>query len=458
MPHAAVYGALEGGGILEGTQADSGARVAPSPPHAWRGERRRRGADGQESGTQAARGNRALACHARGAMLARCRRLPVAAIPENHPHHTQAPVPPSPSRPPSYAASATREQTYRYIYPMRVLGMGLGGVAAGSVLLEQQAPPAYWWILVATCFVWPHLAYLLARRSKERYRAEKRNLLIDSAIAGLWVPLMHFNLLPSLVLVTVTTFDKLSTGIKRLWLHSLPGLLGTAGLATLLTRPEPMLQSSHLVVLCTLPLIIVHTLASSIGSYRLIRTVSRQNRQLEELRRTDSQTGLYTRDHWQERADAALRDFRVRGEPAYLLMIDIDRFKFINDTLGHSAGDEVISAVGHVIRDCIRAHDSAGRYGGDEFAVVCADTQAGEARAIAERIRACVQDLRLPEQPDLRLTCSIGLAAAQARHDNLRAWMNDADAALYRAKNDGRNQVSGEASPPSVSSAVPSTI
>ena len=363
-----------------------------------------------------------------------------------------------PSRTPGYAASAAREQTYRYIYPMRVLGMGLGGLAAGSVLFELQASQAYWWILVGTCFVWPHLAYLLARRSKERYRAEKRNLLIDSAIAGLWVPLMHFNLLPSLVLVTVTTFDKLSTGIKRLWLHSLPGLLGTAGLAALLTRPEPLLQSSHLVVLCTLPLIIVHTLASSIGSYRLIRTVSRQNRQLEELRRTDSQTGLYARDHWQERADAALHDFRERGEPAYLLMIDIDRFKFINDTLGHSVGDEVISAVGHVIRDCMRAHDSAGRYGGDEFAVVCGNTQAGEARALAERIRACVEDLRLPGQPGLRLTCSIGLAAAQTRHGNLRAWMHDADAALYRAKNDGRNQVSADASTPAVSSAVPSTI
>lgn len=323
--------------------------------------------------------------------------------------------------------------------------MGLGGLSVGSVLYEQQASQALWWALVATCFVWPHLAYLLAQRSTDRYRTEKRSLLIDSAIAGLWVPLMHFNLLPSVVLLTVTTFDKLSTGIRRLWLYSLPGILGTAGLAALLTRPEPLLGSSLTVVLCTLPLIVVHTLASSIGSYRLIRTVSRQNRQLEELRRTDSQTGLYARDHWQERADTALRHYQSRGEPACLLMIDIDNFKFINDTHGHTVGDEVISAVGNIIRDCMRAGDSAGRYGGDEFAVVCGNTQTEDARAIAERIRARVESLRLRELPQLRFTSSIGLAAAGPRHGNLRAWMNDADAALYRAKHDGRNQVSGNA-------------
>lgn len=345
-------------------------------------------------------------------------------------------MPPSPS-----SRSSEQRSAFRRIYPLRVVGMALGGLAIASVLIEQHAAPWRWALMVLSSLVWPHLAYLLSRSSADSYRTEKRNLLIDSAIAGLWVPLMHFNLLPSVVLVTVTTFDKLSSGMRRLWLISLPGLFGAAALATLILRPPVELQSSLLVIVCTLPLLVVHTLSSSIGSYRLIRTVSRQNKLLEVLRRTDSQTGLFARDLWQEHADAALQQFHATGQPACLLMIDIDHFKEINDTCGHAAGDEVISAAGQCIRNSIREQDSAGRYGGDEFAVLCTNIQADDAADIAERIRSQLQALRLEHYPQLRLTSSIGLAAAEPEFATLRTWMNAADAALYTAKQRGRNQV-----------------
>lgn len=344
-------------------------------------------------------------------------------------------------RPPSPLRTSAKNNTYLHIYPLRLLGMALGGLAISSVLIGQNASAWRWALMVLSCLIWPHLAFLWSRLSADSYRTEKRNLLIDSAIAGMWVPLLHFNLLPSVVLVTVTTFDKLSSGMRRLWLASLPGLFGAAVLTALIIRPPIALQSSLLVIICTLPLLVVHTLSSSIGSYRLIRTVSRQNTLLETLRRTDSQTGLFARDHWQQHADAALRVFHATGEPACLLMIDIDHFKDINDTYGHTAGDEVISAVGQLIRDSIRSEDSAGRYGGDEFAVLCRNIGAGDATAIAERIRSQVQTLQLEHHPQLRLTSSIGLAAAESEFANLRAWMNAADAALYAAKEQGRNQV-----------------
>ncbi|MDD4886171.1 MAG: diguanylate cyclase [Thiomonas sp.] len=345
-------------------------------------------------------------------------------------------MPDSASRSDSFKRSA-----YRRIYPLRAIGMALGGLAVASVLIEQHAAPWRWALMIVSCLLWPQIALLRARLSADRYRTEKHNLLIDSAIAGMWAPLLHFNLLPSVVLVTVTTFDKLSSGMRRLWLQSLPGLFGAAVLTTLIVRPPVELQSSLLVILCTLPLLVVHTLSSSIGSYRLIRTVSRQNKLLEVLRRTDAQTGLFARDHWQEQADAALQRFHATGQPACLLMIDIDHFKDINDTYGHAAGDEVIGPVGPLIRDCIREEDSAGRYGGDEFAVLCRNLRASDATAIAERIRARLQDLHLAHYPQLRLTSSIGLAAAEPGFANLRAWMNAADTALYAAKELGRNQV-----------------
>ena len=127
-----------------------------------------------------------------------------------------------------------------------------------------------------------------------------------------------------------------------------------------------------MVVVFTLPIIVVHTMAVSIASYRLIRTVARQNRQLDELRRTDAPDRPGARSHWQEQASASLARFHTHAEPACLLMIDIDHFKPINDLHGHTVGDEAIRAVGRVIRDCVRAQDHAGRYGGDEFVVVAA--------------------------------------------------------------------------------------
>ena len=327
------------------------------------------------------------------------------------------------------------------VYPLRILGMGLGGLAVGSVLYERQAPALHWAIWIATTWIWPHAALLLARRSANPFRAEVRNLLIDSALVGMLVPLMHFNLLPSVVLVAVVISDKLSPGIRRLWLHSLPGMLATGVLTTLLLRPTPVLESSLWVVVFTLPLMVVHTFAVSFATFRLIRTVSTQNRQLEELRRMDAPTGLFARGHWQEQADALLYRHHASAEAACMLMIDIDHFKRINDTYGHTVGDEVIAAAGQAIRSCVRAHDCAGRYGGDEFAVVCSHTQPEEALAIAQRIRESIEALRLPGYAQLRLTTSIGLCPVKQRHQTLRDWMNDTDAALYSAKASGRNQV-----------------
>ena len=339
---------------------------------------------------------------------------------------------------------APRRSMYRRVYPLRAFGMGLGGVLVGSVLYGLPDTTAWHWVLLAvTLGLWPHVAWLRSRLSADPFRTETQNLLIDSAIVGLWLPLMHFNLLPSAVLTTVNTSDKFKTGIKRLWLTSSLVVLATTALVTWWLRPEPLLESSLLVVVCTLPVILLHTFAGNMASYRLIRTVSKQNQQLRELRRVDAATGLFARAHWQEQADAALPEHRTRGTPMCLLMIDIDHFKNINDRHGHTLGDDVIRAVGQALLGCVRAQDCAGRYGGDEFAVVCRNTHAAEAMAMAQRIRESIEDLRLPGMPELRLTSSVGVAEAAPHHQHLREWMNEADAALYRAKDGGRNQVSG---------------
>lgn len=349
------------------------------------------------------------------------------------------PLPTTPSSAP--IAPVARETVYRRIYPARVLGMALSGLAVGSVLFEQNAATWLWGLLVFTFLLWPHLAFAHARFSPDAYTAEKRNLLLDSIFVGMWIPLMHFNLLVGAVLAIITTFDKVYTLIRRLWLYTLIGLVATAALESLLLRPTVQLSSTTLIEFCTLPLLFVYTWVNTYRGARLMRTTLRQNRQLAELRRTDGQTGLHAREHWQERATAALQSMHAKGKQTDLLLIDIDHFKTINDTWGHTVGDEAISAVGQVIRACVRSEDHAGRYGGDEFAVVIDDAAIDMAPAIAERIRVQIEALRFASAPQLRITCSIGLTRAKSKHVSLRNWINDADAALYRAKHLGRNRI-----------------
>ena len=301
--------------------------------------------------------------------------------------------------------------------------------------------------MVLPAFVWPHVAYLITRHSQDPYRAETRNLLIDSAMAASFVPLMHFNLLPSVLLVTLTLVDKITTGIRGLWARSIPAMLGGGLVGTLLAGLHWAPDTSMRVIVACLPVMALHTISVSVVSYQLIRKTAHQNQLLVELRRVDALTGLFVRGHWQEQAEAALRRHHNTNQPACMLMMDIDHFKQINDQHGHTVGDEVIRALAHVARGNVRAVDCAGRYGGDEFAIVLPGMQARDALALAHRIREQTEGVRLRSLPGVRITSSIGVAPADHRHSNLRAWIDAADTALYAAKNGGRNRVAGSIEP-----------
>ena len=340
-----------------------------------------------------------------------------------------------------------KRQLPRRVYPLRALGMGLAGLVVGVVLWERNAGLAAWLCMAAISFVWPHVAHLLSRRSADPYRAEIRNLLVDSALAVVLVTLMHFNLLPSVLLVTLTMVDKITTGIRGLWARSLPGMAGAAVAGAAFNGFQWAPETSMPVILACLPVMVLHTLSVSLVSYRLIRRVSRQNQLLDELRRIDALTGLYDRGHWQEQAEATLRRHHATDEPACLVMLDIDHFKQINDQHGHTVGDEVLRALARIVLSNVRATDCAGRYGGDEFAIVLRGMHLDGATAVAHRICEQVQALQLHDMPGLQFTTSMGVATADHRHSSLRAWTNAADAELYQAKAAGRNRVSASSMP-----------
>jgi diguanylate cyclase len=326
----------------------------------------------------------------------------------------------------------------RLTYPFRVLGMGLAALPIGVVLHDLQAGWPAWTWLALTCGFWPHLAYLWARRSADPYAAEARNFLLDSIFAGSWVPMMHFNLLPSAVLVTVVTADKVNSGIPGLWLRALPAMVLALLVVGLATGFEVDLPSRTAVVLACLPIMAIHTLAVSANIYRLMRRVQAQNLQLEEMNRRDSLTGVDSRGHWEEQARRLLRRHQEQGQPASLLLLDIDHFKSINDRHGHGVGDDVLRALARRMGDTLPEDGIRGRLGGYEFVVALA-VPVAQALDHAERLRAAVQSLAFPDQPGLAISISVGLAPAPASGD-LRAWLEAADAALYRAKHGGRNR------------------
>ena len=173
--------------------------------------------------------------------------------------------------------------------------------------------------------------------------------------------------------------------------------------------------------------------------------VVRQRRMLETLANIDGLTELPNRRQFdgtlQKEWLRALRD----GIPLGLLMIDIDRFKSLNDRFGHQTGDRFLARVGHVIRQNVRrAGDMAARYGGEEFAAVLPGTGSTGALEMAETIRRCVAsadttDIVLGGYP---ISVSIGVAASvPLSGSGASALVHNADAALYQAKRNGRNRV-----------------
>lgn len=171
------------------------------------------------------------------------------------------------------------------------------------------------------------------------------------------------------------------------------------------------------------------------------RRVDSLNEELKVMSRVDGLTGLYNRRYWQERFEYTFKLARRRGKPITAMMLDIDHFKKVNDTYGHQAGDSVIRSLADVIRDCVRETDLAGRYGGEEFAVILTDTDVENAKKVAERIRKGAQAMVVEHDgAEINYTVSLGLAEYCPDCPSSMAWLELADQALYDAKQSGRNQ------------------
>ena len=190
----------------------------------------------------------------------------------------------------------------------------------------------------------------------------------------------------------------------------------------------------------------VSFIAGNISSLRRELSVSRRKLQssltvIREMAIHDDLTGFFNRTHLMDLIETESNRAVRTGSVFSLAMIDIDKFKNINDTYGHQTGDYVLKTFAAVVRSILRKTDFCGRYGGEEFLIVLTQTDIQAAKIFAERIRDCVEKSLFPSLgPDTRVTVSIGLTVYKMQ-ENIERTISRADEALYRAKNGGRNRM-----------------
>ncbi|WP_286232989.1 sensor domain-containing diguanylate cyclase [Thalassotalea sediminis] len=166
------------------------------------------------------------------------------------------------------------------------------------------------------------------------------------------------------------------------------------------------------------------------------------NTELAILSQTDGLTKLFNRTHWERCLQSEYKRWTRSQHPSCLVMIDIDHFKKVNDSYGHMVGDDVIRHLSGIIRQHVRETDISGRYGGEEFSILLADTCLENAKVFADRLREEIEQAVVKHNDiEVRYTISLGIAEVDDSIKNYEAWIECADAALYRAKESGRNKV-----------------
>jgi len=173
---------------------------------------------------------------------------------------------------------------------------------------------------------------------------------------------------------------------------------------------------------------------------RLQDELRKRNAELDAISRMDVVTALPNRRHLLEHLHAESAAARRRGECFAALMVDVDKFKRVNDQYGHESGDVVLRIIGERLTAACRQEDVAGRWGGEEFLIVAPATTLDEAMVLAERARAGVGSEPVPigEAGEITVTVSVGVAVGS---DDVDGLLRQADAALYEAKQAGRDRV-----------------
>lgn len=161
----------------------------------------------------------------------------------------------------------------------------------------------------------------------------------------------------------------------------------------------------------------------------------------EALARRDELTGVNNRRAFFDDGERIFNQAKRYTHPLSLIMLDVDHFKHINDTYGHTAGDNVLASLANIFRKHVREVDILGRLGGEEFAIILPETTLSDAVATAERLRLEIENTAISHaKGNIHVTVSFGISALVPEQTSLEELLHEADSALYQAKSKGRNR------------------
>ncbi len=223
------------------------------------------------------------------------------------------------------------------------------------------------------------------------------------------------------------------------------------GTLCVIDREPRDLTEQQQAVLKDLASLVVDELELRLYGLQAFEELEENQREQVELKRLawiDPLTGVYNRRYLAEVSEKEFNRSRRYTRPISFMMIDIDKFKLINDQYGHAGGDSVLIAFAELARKLLREQDCFGRFGGEEFLVILPETTSDEAARVAERIRAEASGSTFQAgDSGVAITVSIGISTIDDRDADLAACLKRADQALYQAKAAGRNTVISSDSP-----------
>jgi diguanylate cyclase len=342
---------------------------------------------------------------------------------------------------PNYQTDASKAIT-AYFYASRVVTYLAGLTIVLAVLKANNSPhQEHYWIIVGLfliCIFWPHIAYICTKYSQDLHKSQSQSLMLDSFFGGICLPILHFELLPSAVFITILMINNISAGGLKLMSLGILALLIPALSTSLLLLPSVNFESDFIIVLSCIPLMVIYPMVLAYINFRLSQLMLIQRKKLLQINRRDSLTQVFNRRYWEQRLIEEFNRCQRSNEKACLMMVDVDHFKSINDTYGHLVGDNVLRQFGSLLQK-LRSCDIVGRYGGEEFAILLPNSSLEESLLVAERLRQTIEKNHFDNIG--KCTVSIGIASLDKRYNDAYNWLDNADQALYQAKKEGRNRV-----------------
>lgn len=177
---------------------------------------------------------------------------------------------------------------------------------------------------------------------------------------------------------------------------------------------------------------------------RMQEEIRQKNEQLTTMAITDALTGIFNRRYLISRFEEELEKSKRHSSPLGCILIDIDKFKYVNDNYGHLVGDEIIKKVCGIVKESVRIYDVVGRFGGEEFLIILPDTKEDDAMHLAERLRNNVKEglvFDIAGGDTINVTISLGVTCLKDEDISIDDMFKRADDALYKAKKGGRDRV-----------------